>query len=98
MSLKAIHSLEQDPQLGCWTAEFTVHGREDFPVDSVTIALFVDWEDGQKTGAILQRSCELTQDDMWVLVDVAMEFSNHAKRRTRRMILQATNKVLRGDS
>lgn len=98
MSLKAIHSLEQDKQLGCWTAEFTVHGREDFPVDSVTIALFVDWSDGQKTGAILQKTCELTPNDMSILVAAAMEFSNYAKRRTRRMILEATNKVLRGDS
>lgn len=98
MALKAIHSIEQDPKLGCWSVEFTVAGeREDF-VDRMTIGLFVDWSDGHKVGAILQQSVFLNKIDQQDLVSVVIRLSEFGSRRKRRAILEAANNLLRRDN
>lgn len=95
MNLKAIHSIQQHPRLGYWDAEFTMHGRENKPVDSATICLFEKWGGGVDAGQIIQRSCNLDPDTEKTLINTAIQFAAFASRQVRSSILEGVNAHLK---
>ena len=95
MKLKAIHSIQQHYRLGYWDAEFTMHGRENKPVDSATICLFEKWGGGVDAGQIIQSSCSLDCDTEKTLINTAIQFAAFASRQVRSSILEGVNAHLK---